>query len=305
MRFVTYNIQYGKGRDGHFDLRRIADAVREADVIALQEVERYSIRSGTVDQASPTTASSARRCLPRLRACSTTTRRGAPPTSRCGPSSISDGADLPVRPVGRGRAPTPRTLLPSRPSSRGSVAAGQGPRIRGRSWRRRPPARMGCRYAMIGGPRGRAHDGGRAQAYGDGGRGQRPGGQRPPGRRPVDDEHRHGGRPGDDRPGARARRGGQRARAGHGQQRRGGAGGARHRPRGGRAGHRRLPLQRPPPPREVPGLRPGARQVPDQPRERRAPSTATRTSRRSSGSPSTTASRSASASTGAAWTSTS
>ena len=91
-----------------------------------------------------------------------------------------------------------------------------------------------------------------------------------PGRRPVDDEHRHGGRPGHDRPGARARRGGQRARPGHGQQRR------RRRAavpeivaRGGRAGHRRLPLQRPPPPREVPGLRPGARQVPDQPRERR------------------------------------
>ena len=45
MRFVTYNIQYGKGRDGRFDLRRIADAVREADVIALQEVERYWIRN--------------------------------------------------------------------------------------------------------------------------------------------------------------------------------------------------------------------------------------------------------------------
>jgi endonuclease/exonuclease/phosphatase family metal-dependent hydrolase len=52
MRFVTYNIQYGKGRDGRFDLRRIADAVREADVIALQEVERYWIRSGMVDQAA-------------------------------------------------------------------------------------------------------------------------------------------------------------------------------------------------------------------------------------------------------------
>jgi endonuclease/exonuclease/phosphatase family metal-dependent hydrolase len=50
MRFVTYNTQYGKGRDGRFDLRRIADAVREADVIALQEVERYYVRSGMVDQ---------------------------------------------------------------------------------------------------------------------------------------------------------------------------------------------------------------------------------------------------------------
>ena len=38
MRFVTYNIQYSKGRDGRFDLGRIADAVRAADVICLQEV---------------------------------------------------------------------------------------------------------------------------------------------------------------------------------------------------------------------------------------------------------------------------
>ena len=46
MRFVSYNIQYGKGRDGRFDLARIADAVRAADVIALQEVERYWLRVG-------------------------------------------------------------------------------------------------------------------------------------------------------------------------------------------------------------------------------------------------------------------
>jgi endonuclease/exonuclease/phosphatase family metal-dependent hydrolase len=52
MRFVSYNIQYGKGRDRRFDLPRIADAVRDADVIALQEVERYWLRSGMVDQAS-------------------------------------------------------------------------------------------------------------------------------------------------------------------------------------------------------------------------------------------------------------
>ena len=50
MRLVTYNIQFGKGRDGRFDLRRIADAVRDADVIALQEVERYRSRSGMTDQ---------------------------------------------------------------------------------------------------------------------------------------------------------------------------------------------------------------------------------------------------------------
>jgi endonuclease/exonuclease/phosphatase family metal-dependent hydrolase len=50
MRLVTYNIHYGVGRDGHHDLDRIAAAVDGADVIALQEVERYWPRSGMVDQ---------------------------------------------------------------------------------------------------------------------------------------------------------------------------------------------------------------------------------------------------------------
>ena len=50
MRLVTYNIQLGKGCDGRFDLRRIADAVRDADVIALQEVGRHWLRSGITDQ---------------------------------------------------------------------------------------------------------------------------------------------------------------------------------------------------------------------------------------------------------------
>lgn len=40
MRFVTYNIQYSKGRDGSHDLQRTADAVDGADVICLQEVVR-------------------------------------------------------------------------------------------------------------------------------------------------------------------------------------------------------------------------------------------------------------------------
>ena len=50
MKIVTYNIQYGRGRDGRFDLDRIADAVSGADVIALQEVERFWSRSGGADQ---------------------------------------------------------------------------------------------------------------------------------------------------------------------------------------------------------------------------------------------------------------
>ncbi len=40
MKLVTYNIQYSKGKDGRFDLERIANAVKEADIICLQEVVR-------------------------------------------------------------------------------------------------------------------------------------------------------------------------------------------------------------------------------------------------------------------------
>jgi len=50
MRFGSYNIQYGKGKDGKFDLARICAALEGADVIALQEVERFWPRSGDADQ---------------------------------------------------------------------------------------------------------------------------------------------------------------------------------------------------------------------------------------------------------------
>ncbi len=40
MKLATYNIHYAVGRDGRADITRIAEAVRGADVIALQEVER-------------------------------------------------------------------------------------------------------------------------------------------------------------------------------------------------------------------------------------------------------------------------
>jgi len=50
MKFASYNIQYGLGRDDQFDLARIASAVADADIIALQEVERFWQRSGMVDQ---------------------------------------------------------------------------------------------------------------------------------------------------------------------------------------------------------------------------------------------------------------
>lgn len=50
MKIVTYNIQFGLGKDGHFDLERIAGEVDGADIIALQEVERNWQRSGATDQ---------------------------------------------------------------------------------------------------------------------------------------------------------------------------------------------------------------------------------------------------------------
>ncbi|MEM7020985.1 MAG: endonuclease/exonuclease/phosphatase family protein [Pseudomonadota bacterium] len=50
MKLISYNIQYGKGKDGRYDLARIAGEIKEADVIALQEVERFWQRSGNVDE---------------------------------------------------------------------------------------------------------------------------------------------------------------------------------------------------------------------------------------------------------------
>jgi endonuclease/exonuclease/phosphatase family metal-dependent hydrolase len=50
MKLVTLNIQFGFGADGKFDLTRTADAVRGADIITLQEVERHWKRSGYSDQ---------------------------------------------------------------------------------------------------------------------------------------------------------------------------------------------------------------------------------------------------------------
>jgi endonuclease/exonuclease/phosphatase family metal-dependent hydrolase len=50
MKIVTYNIQFGSGKDGRIDLGRIAQTVDGADVIALQEVDRHWRRSGMTDQ---------------------------------------------------------------------------------------------------------------------------------------------------------------------------------------------------------------------------------------------------------------
>lgn len=50
--FASYNIQYGKGQDGLYDLERIAREVEAADVIAMQEVTSGFARSDFVDQAA-------------------------------------------------------------------------------------------------------------------------------------------------------------------------------------------------------------------------------------------------------------
>ena len=52
MKCVSYNIQYGIGLDGKYDLARIIDAVRGADVIALQEVTRANPRNGGADMVA-------------------------------------------------------------------------------------------------------------------------------------------------------------------------------------------------------------------------------------------------------------
>jgi endonuclease/exonuclease/phosphatase family metal-dependent hydrolase len=52
LRVLTYNIHHGEGVDGRFDLQRLADIMNgaAADVIALQEVDRGTLRAGGVDQ---------------------------------------------------------------------------------------------------------------------------------------------------------------------------------------------------------------------------------------------------------------
>ena len=52
MKITSYNIQFGRGLDRKFDLLRICEAVKTADIICLQEVESFWQRSGNVDQTS-------------------------------------------------------------------------------------------------------------------------------------------------------------------------------------------------------------------------------------------------------------
>jgi endonuclease/exonuclease/phosphatase family metal-dependent hydrolase len=52
MKLVTYNIHYGVGLDGRYDVGRIVEAVRGADVIALQEVSRNNPNNGGRDMVA-------------------------------------------------------------------------------------------------------------------------------------------------------------------------------------------------------------------------------------------------------------
>jgi endonuclease/exonuclease/phosphatase family metal-dependent hydrolase len=54
LRVLTYNIHHGEGTDGRIDLPRIAAVIRDAqpDLVALQEVDVKTRRSGGVDQAA-------------------------------------------------------------------------------------------------------------------------------------------------------------------------------------------------------------------------------------------------------------
>jgi endonuclease/exonuclease/phosphatase family metal-dependent hydrolase len=52
IRVVTYNIHHGRGIDGRYDLQRIAEtiAAEHPHIVALQEIERYRLRSRREDQ---------------------------------------------------------------------------------------------------------------------------------------------------------------------------------------------------------------------------------------------------------------
>jgi endonuclease/exonuclease/phosphatase family metal-dependent hydrolase len=52
MLFCTYNIHYGVGADGKYDVARIADAVTEADILCLQEAVSGWAQNGHADQAA-------------------------------------------------------------------------------------------------------------------------------------------------------------------------------------------------------------------------------------------------------------
>ncbi|MCI0707048.1 MAG: endonuclease/exonuclease/phosphatase family protein, partial [Ignavibacteriae bacterium] len=51
LRVLTYNIHHGEGTDGKIDIERIATLIKDsrADIVALQEVDRWTKRTGRID----------------------------------------------------------------------------------------------------------------------------------------------------------------------------------------------------------------------------------------------------------------
>ncbi len=56
MKLLSYNIQYGFGQDGTYDLTRAVAVVAGADIAAVQEVDRHWSRSGFDDQPARLTS---------------------------------------------------------------------------------------------------------------------------------------------------------------------------------------------------------------------------------------------------------
>ena len=56
MKFLSYNIQYGTGKDDRVDIDRILDEIKGADIIALQELDRFWPRTGYADQVQQITS---------------------------------------------------------------------------------------------------------------------------------------------------------------------------------------------------------------------------------------------------------
>ncbi len=56
MKLVSYNIQYGKGKDGKVDIDRIIGEIDGADIVALQEIDRHWPRTDFADQLQQLTA---------------------------------------------------------------------------------------------------------------------------------------------------------------------------------------------------------------------------------------------------------
>lgn len=55
MKFLTYNIQYGKGKDELVNIDRIISEIDGADIVALQEVDRFWNRTDYADQVEQIT----------------------------------------------------------------------------------------------------------------------------------------------------------------------------------------------------------------------------------------------------------